>query len=219
MGSIFSKYLTIGILPSIQCLWVLWRGLSRHRTRAVSRGEAHELSFNEAVRLLCEYGLAHPEPSLGQRSGSEGYGVHSCVHSWTIFVLNNKWDDGLAQLALTCVASEVPSTDTDKWWLLQQRLLQHIARHEQFITNGNIDVERMEWALHNLGDLCKDQGRLAEAEAMYNRALQGYEEALGPKHTSTLGTVNNLGLLYACSVTCILHREMGVLYSAVSRNS
>jgi len=28
------------------------------------------------------------------------------------------------------------------------------------------------------------------------RALQGYEEALGPKHTSTLDTVNKLGLLY-----------------------
>jgi Tfp pilus assembly protein PilF len=32
---------------------------------------------------------------------------------------------------------------------------------------------------------------------MYMRALQGYEESLGPKHTSTLNTVNNLGLLYA----------------------
>jgi tetratricopeptide (TPR) repeat protein len=29
------------------------------------------------------------------------------------------------------------------------------------------------------------------------RALQGYEEALGPNYTSTLDTVNNLGLLYA----------------------
>ena len=29
------------------------------------------------------------------------------------------------------------------------------------------------------------------------RALQGYEEALGPSHTSTLDKVNNLGLLYA----------------------
>ena len=32
---------------------------------------------------------------------------------------------------------------------------------------------------------------------MYIRALQGYEEALGPKHTSTLDTVTNLGNLYA----------------------
>jgi hypothetical protein len=32
---------------------------------------------------------------------------------------------------------------------------------------------------------------------MYIQALRGYEEALGPDHTSTLDTVNNLGLLYA----------------------
>ena len=32
---------------------------------------------------------------------------------------------------------------------------------------------------------------------MYVRALQGKEKAWGAEHTSTLGTVNNLGLLYA----------------------
>ncbi len=40
-------------------------------------------------------------------------------------------------------------------------------------------------------------GRLDEAKTMYQRALQGYEKALGPNHTSTLNTVNDLGLLYA----------------------
>ena len=32
---------------------------------------------------------------------------------------------------------------------------------------------------------------------MYIRALEGKEEALGPDYTSTLDTVNNLGVLYA----------------------
>jgi Tfp pilus assembly protein PilF len=32
---------------------------------------------------------------------------------------------------------------------------------------------------------------------MYQRALQGFEKAWGPDHTSTLDTVNNLGALYA----------------------
>jgi hypothetical protein len=31
---------------------------------------------------------------------------------------------------------------------------------------------------------------------MYERALRGYEETLGPTHTSPLVTVNNLGSLY-----------------------
>ncbi|RYP59310.1 hypothetical protein DL770_010237 [Monosporascus sp. CRB-9-2] len=46
------------------------------------------------------------------------------------------------------------------------------------------------------GVLYSDQGKLKEAEEMYQRALQGCEKALGPDHTSTLTTVNNLGLLY-----------------------
>jgi tetratricopeptide (TPR) repeat protein len=63
--------------------------------------------------------------------------------------------------------------------------------------DGKVDVDGLEWAFHNLGNLYADQGKLAEAEKMYTRALQGKEEALGPDHTSTLSTVNNLGNLYA----------------------
>jgi hypothetical protein len=51
------------------------------------------------------------------------------------------------------------------------------------------------WVCHNLGLLYADQGKLDEAEKMYQRALQGKEKAWGPDHTSTLDTVNNLGLL------------------------
>jgi tetratricopeptide (TPR) repeat protein len=37
----------------------------------------------------------------------------------------------------------------------------------------------------NLGLLYKDQGKLAEAEKMYIRALQSYEDALGPQLVSS----------------------------------
>ncbi len=38
---------------------------------------------------------------------------------------------------------------------------------------------------------------------MYVRALQGYEEALGPDHTSTVNTVHNLGELYSDQVKLV----------------
>ncbi len=44
------------------------------------------------------------------------------------------------------------------------------------------------------------QGKLANAEKMYMRALYGYEDILGLKHTSTLDMVNNLGNLYIVKV-------------------
>lgn len=94
-------------------------------------------------------------------------------------MLNKEWDKSLARLALTCVASEVPSTDVDKWWLLQRRILRHAVRCEQLIVDSKIDMAGLEWALHILGDLYADQGKLAEAEKMYIWALQGKEEALG----------------------------------------
>jgi hypothetical protein len=45
--------------------------------------------------------------------------------------------------------------------------------------------------VHDLGYLYNDQGKMAEAEVMFLRALRGYEKAWGPEHTSTLGTLNN----------------------------
>ncbi|KAF2491466.1 hypothetical protein BU16DRAFT_565165 [Lophium mytilinum] len=171
-----------------------------------------DLNFNEAVRLLCVYVLAHAEPSLRQPSRFAGYSLHSCVHSWTISVLNCEWDNNLARLALTCVAFEVPSRDVDKWWRLQQRLLQHAARHEYFIADGIVDTKGIEWVLHNLGSLYGDQGKLADAEAMYTRALQGYKEALGPKHTLTLKMINNLGIVYVKQG--LLYADQGKLANA-----
>ena len=51
--------------------------------------------------------------------------------------------------------------------------------------------------VNNLGNLYSDWGKLQEAEAMYQRALEGYEKAWGPDHISMLKTVNNLGNLYS----------------------
>jgi tetratricopeptide (TPR) repeat protein len=50
--------------------------------------------------------------------------------------------------------------------------------------------------VNNLGNLYKNQGKLALAEQMYERTLRGYETALGAEHTMTLQTVSNLGNLY-----------------------
>ncbi|KAM3067029.1 hypothetical protein ACMFMG_011810 [Clarireedia jacksonii] len=164
-----------------------------------------ELNFNEAISLLCTFGLVDPDRSPQQQVGARGYSVHNCVHSWIVSVLNTEWDKSLARLALTCVASEVPDTNEKYWWLTQRRLLPHATRQAFFIVDAKVDVDGLYWDFYNLGNLYREQGKLAEAEAMYIRALEGSEKALGPDHTSTLSTVNNLGILY---------REQGKLVEA-----
>ncbi|RYO80968.1 hypothetical protein DL762_007374 [Monosporascus cannonballus] len=155
-----------------------------------------ELSFNSTVRVLSDYGLVEVNTASGEQTESRGYSIHSCVHSWTMSVLNQEWDQDLAKLAVKCVASHIPGSESDKWWLIQRRLLQHAARCYYLLLNHMITNDGLDWAFHNLGLLYSDQGKLKEAEEMYQRALQGCEKALGPDHTLTLNTVNNLGSLY-----------------------
>ena len=156
-----------------------------------------ELNFNSAVRVLCDHGVVEADTSSQDWVESKGYGMHSCVHLWTIYVLNQEWDYNLARLAVKCVGSHVIAKEANKWWLIQRRLLQHVARCLYIILNDMIRDDGMESAYHNLDLLFANQGKLEDAKKMYQRALQGYEKALGPDHPSTLLTVNNLGKLYA----------------------
>jgi tetratricopeptide (TPR) repeat protein len=159
-----------------------------------------QLWFDKALRVLCDHGLVERDSrSISESTESRGYSMHSCVHSWTIHVLNREWDSGMCRLALTCVADHVPSSTKPKFWVTQQRLIKHVDRCLGLIGDGiagQADNVSMSDSMHNLGILYYDQGKLAEAEKMYQRALQGYEKALGAEHTSTLLAVNDLGAIY-----------------------
>ena len=61
--------------------------------------------------------------------------------------------------------------------------------------------------VNNLGNLYADQGKLAEAEKMYGRALRGYKEALG----------NELVASYLPALNSMI--GIGDLFSKTDRNS
>jgi tetratricopeptide (TPR) repeat protein len=158
-----------------------------------------QLRFDEALRVLCDHALVERDAgSANESMESRGYSMHSCVHSWTSHVLNREWDSGMCRLALTCVANHVPSSSTPKFWVAQQRLIRHANKCLNLISSeiaGQADSVSMPSSLHSLGILYHDQGKLVEAEKMYQRALQGKENVLGADHTSTLATVCGMGLL------------------------
>jgi tetratricopeptide (TPR) repeat protein len=159
-----------------------------------------QLSFDAAVRVLCDHALVEADATSKDDSvESQGYSMHSCVHAWTKHVVNERWDDALAGLALRCVGLHVPDNSRPEYWVIQRRLLGHANRCQEVISVGFEDRNgegSLTEAIHNLGLLYWNQGKLDKAEEMYERALQGKEKALGRDHTSTLDTVNNLGILY-----------------------
>jgi tetratricopeptide (TPR) repeat protein len=150
-----------------------------------------EVSFYKVVRVLSDHGLVEVDMSSRELIESRGYSIHGSVH-----VLNQAWDYDLAKLAVKFVGSHVPGERAVQPWLTQRRLLQHATRCSYMFSNSLVTDDGIAWLCHKLGYLYASQGKLAEAEQMYQRALLGTEKALGAEHISTLDTVNNLGNLY-----------------------
>ncbi len=159
-----------------------------------------ELSFYGAMRVLSDHGLVEVEKPLLELVESQGYSIHGCVHSWTVHVLNQEWNYDLARVAVKSVALHVPRKQAHRPWLTQRRLLQHAARCSHIILNGLVPDNGMAGTYFSLGYLYADQGKLVEAEQMYERALQGYEKAIGADSITTyipaLNTIRNLGSLF-----------------------
>ncbi|GFF61344.1 putative Pfs, NB-ARC and TPR domain protein (JCVI) [Aspergillus udagawae] len=152
-----------------------------------------KLTFRTGVKNLIGFSL------LETKEGGGSYTIHPVVQDWCIHLSStNKLVDStqLNELALISVGYTVPHSSDRNYSGLQQRLIPHANYvHHRDLPGDKTDIAA--WgALGWLGNLYSDQGKLEKAEEMYQRALAGYEKALGPEHTSTLDTVNNIGSLY-----------------------
>jgi tetratricopeptide (TPR) repeat protein len=154
----------------------------------------NRLKFDRALSLLIKYSLVEG------KAETASYAMHSVLHSWCRYLGESEAErESFWELAVYIVEGMVPSKSTEEYWVLQRRLLPHgqmILDGMKSKTRVETDVNKL-WAYGNLAGMFADHDRYMEAEAMYERALAGYEKALGPEHMSTLSTVNNLGGLYA----------------------
>jgi tetratricopeptide (TPR) repeat protein len=155
-----------------------------------------KLVFKTKLKALVKFSLVE----IKQHEGS--YTLHPVVQEWCYHIAaSNSLTNQLQKLAFISVGYMVPSQDTRDYARLEQRLLPHANNLIQRNVGHWLDIQPEDrlnifGAFHGLGNLYLGQGKLKEAEEMYQRALAGKEKALGPDHISTLDTVNNLGVLY-----------------------
>ncbi|KAL5375449.1 hypothetical protein PMIN06_012243 [Paraphaeosphaeria minitans] len=156
-----------------------------------------ELAYDDAVGLLSRFSL------VDGREVSDSHSMHSVLHQWCGQLVEDKEQHIFGYIAAGIVALNVPSESEPDFWKRRKRLLGHAIRTSEWFIKTSFPKEEVtgvniiqESTYFNLGYLLAEEDR-QKAENMYQRALQGYEKAWGPEHTSTLDTVNNLGLLYA----------------------
>jgi Tfp pilus assembly protein PilF len=152
-----------------------------------------EFVFEDAMQTLTRYCLVESHHQ------TRSYSLHMCVHDWTLTGLNTQIDTTQYWLAFDCLASHISLDDWDNLSALRyRRFVPHAVRlmHERFQKSQQELLQYKLTEMYVVARLLKEQVQYKAAERMYERALAGYEKALGPDHTSTLDTVNNLGILY-----------------------
>jgi tetratricopeptide (TPR) repeat protein len=174
-----------------------------------------EIKFSRAMQLLCNYSLVEEAVEVAETTS---YATHPVVHQWAHHSQGKRFATELSRLAVVAVGQAVPESSTRDYAVLQRRLLPHAQACSRQIakskavwgggaeggSDGDVDEgeERKTVldAVHLLGLLYYDQGKLDKAEQMYERALRGYE-ALGSVHVQqylpALNTLENMGDLYA----------------------
>ncbi|KAJ9480820.1 hypothetical protein VN97_g12706 [Penicillium thymicola] len=154
-----------------------------------------DVNFNEVMGVLTGYYF------LDVHQTSDSWSMHNCVHDWTLAALNKDIDATYYWYAFDCVSTAINDDNEDGFAkvsysalaahatrLVQQRLCQNDVIYD--IAPPRLDQASL------IANLLRDQLLFLAGEQMYQRALAGYEKALGPDHTSTLNTIHNLGVLY-----------------------
>jgi tetratricopeptide (TPR) repeat protein len=167
-----------------------------------------EQQFIKAIQLLRNYSLIEDVEDLAS------YATHPVVHRWTYHFQGEVSREELAQLAVVVVGWAMPNRSSRDYSTMQRRLFLHAEVSSRWVLSGEMErkaisrgPDKVDFdetkekeitlvAIMLLGDFYADQGKLAEAEKMYERALREREEALGTRHPSTLETVSNLGNIY-----------------------
>jgi len=155
-----------------------------------------DLAYGDVMSLLSRYSLAEG------REGTDSHSMHSVLHRWCRYLAKDDERQELGCLAVGLVALSVPLASDAEFIKKQKRVMAHaICVSEWIEVGGGSEKQRAVGALptpghfYSLGYLLDTKDR-QRAVQMYQRALQGYEKAWGPEHTSTLHAVNNLGVLY-----------------------
>ena len=134
---------------------------------------------------------------LSENKDDENLNVHRLIQlvmrKWLI---NQEASGEWASKALLTVADHYPygGYENRKACAFYLPHLYSVLSYKGF--NSTEDAIARADLLEGAASFLHDQGRFEEAEAMRKRALTGYEKALEPEHLSTLGVVQNLGMLY-----------------------
>ena len=161
----------------------------------------NDVAFRRAVRILLAYSL------IEAKEDSDAFAMHPVVHDWCRETLDAGRRHEFIWLAITVVGFATPHRSDWSYWEIELRLLPHTSRCIALLDNlveeslQSDDLLDLAEAVRQLGNLFQDQTKLAEAETMYQRALESdkkhFKGEVDQDSDLTIRIYNALGCLYS----------------------
>lgn len=147
------------------------------------------LAWEKIIGAACRYSL------LSRDADARTLSIHRLVQT----VIRHEMDEGARRAYVERVVSAVNHIFIDPKfsnWSLCERLLPHARECAAYITNYAFESVGAVWLLKAVGYFLQEHGQYAEAEPLHERVLLIYQKTLGPYHSDTANSLNNLALLY-----------------------
>ena len=160
-----------------------------------------EWDTDKLADLLAEFQRLSLIQSFKRRVNEHAFSIHPLICDWMKFRKGTETTSRVIELT-NLLATFVRTHDFNYLPLeVNQETTRHIDAWVEANENILQDSYKTILTMHNksiglFADVYRSQGRYEEAEKLCHRALEEYEEKLGPKHPDTLGTARNLAGVY-----------------------
>ena len=148
--------------------------------------------LNQSIEALRAYSLLRREASSGTTSSLS---IHRLVQAVLKDQMEEQDRHQWAQRAARAVNAAFPEVEHQTWPQCD-RLLPHALLCAELIAQEQMTSPEAADLLNQTGYYLHDRARYAEAEPLYQRALEIREQQLGAQHPDTATSLNNLALLY-----------------------
>ena len=149
----------------------------------------YSLVLNEALESLTRYSLIRLDVD------TQTYSIHRIVQEVVKDQMDVEQQVQCAEHVVRAVEQSFPDVDYQTWPLCERYIL-HALLCTSHIDHWNMTFPEARNLLYQAGYYFYQRGQYREAEPLWKSVLTFCEQVLGPEHPDTLGTVNNLALLY-----------------------
>ena len=130
------------------------------------------------------------------------FSFHPLVQDWMKLRLSSQDRQIYAIEAMLILSEYIDTQDSDRMTLqAKQTALYHLDtavenNHAYLVQGVQLGESILEVPAITFATFFMGQGRYKEAEQLFEQALKGWEEQLGPAHPDTLRTIQNLAIVY-----------------------